>query len=180
VSLNTSVFTLVSGEKQINFSEPPADAPNFKTGDEVTFTLGGKTYPVKIAQAPSAPINGVVPMVAALPPSVPVSYGAVGTITYRLTLATGPQIPVAALQTRADLTFVYSIVSGKAVEQPITILAEGGNTAVVKGVDAGMQVILNPPPGLLAGSSVQAVTLPSAQGQGAAAPSGRAAQGGKQ
>lgn len=180
VSLNTSVFTLVSGEKQINFSEPPADAPNFKAGDEVTFTLGGKAYPVKIIQSPSAPINGVVPMVAALPPSVPASYGAVGTITYRLTLARGPQIPIEALQTRADLTFVYSIVNGKAVEQPITILAEGGTTAVVKGVDAGMQVILNPPPGLLAGSSVQAVALPSAQGQAAAAPAGpqgTAAQG---
>ncbi len=180
VSLNTSVFTLVSGEKQINFSEPPADAPNFKAGDAVTFTLGGKGYPVKIIQAPSAPINGVVPMVAALPSSVPASYGAVGTITYRLTLATGPQIPIAALQTRADLNFVYSIVNGKAVEQPITILAEGGTSAVVKGVDAGMQVILNPPPGLLAGSSVQAVALPSAQGQGTAAaagPQGTGAQG---
>jgi multidrug resistance efflux pump len=171
VGLNTSIFTLVSGEKQINFSEPPSDAPNFKAGDEVTFTLSGKPYPVKIVQAPSAPINGVVPMVAAVPPSVPVSYGAVGTVTYRLTLATGPQIPVAALQTRADLTFVYLIVNGKAVEQPITVLAQGGTTAVVKGVDAGTQVILNPPPGLLAGSSVQAVALPSVQGQ-AAAPAG--------
>jgi HlyD family secretion protein len=172
VSLNTSVFTLVSGEKQINFSEPPSDAPNFKVGDIVVFTYAGKSYPVKITQAPSAPINGVVPMVAAIPSSVPVSYGAVGTITYKLTLATGPQIPIAALQTRADLNFVYVIVGGKAAEQPITILAEGGIAAVAKGVDAGMQVILNPPPGLLAGSSVQVVALPSAQSQGAAAPAG--------
>ncbi len=137
VSLNTSVFTLVSGEKQINFSEPPSDAPNFKVGDIVVFTYAGKSYPVKITQAPSAPINGVVPMVAAIPSSVPVSYGAVGTITYKLTLATGPQIPIAALQTRADLNFVYVIVGGKAAEQPITILAEGGTAAVAKGVDAG-------------------------------------------
>jgi HlyD family secretion protein len=85
-------------------------------------------------------------------------------------------IPVAALQTRADATFVYSIVNGKAVEQPITILAQGGTTAVVKGVDAGMQVILNPPPGLLVGSSVQAVAVPSSQGQ-VAAPEGSASPG---
>jgi hypothetical protein len=116
-------------------------------------------------------------MVAALPTSVPTSYGAVGTITYRLTLATGPQIPVAALQTRADLTFVYTIVNGKAVEQPITIFAQGGTTSVVKGVDAGMQVVLNPPPGLLAGSSVQAVAVPSAPGSAAAAPSGAPSAG---
>ena len=177
VSLNTSVLTLVSGDKEINFNQPPADAPNFKVGDEVTFTLGGKSYPVRIIQAPSAPINGVVPMVAALPPSVPAPYGAIGTITYQLTLAIGPQIPVAALQTRADMTFVYSIVNGKAVEQPITILAEGGTTAVAKGVEAGMQVILNPPPGLLAGSSVQAVALPSAQGTAPAAPAAAAPAG---
>jgi hypothetical protein len=103
------------------------------------------------------------------------------------------------------MNFVYVIVNGKAVEQPITILAEGGIAAVAKGVDAGMQVILNPPPGLLAGSSVQVVALPSAQGQGSpaspgqqdagqsnkgsgngpgsapgGAPPGRPAQGGKQ
>jgi multidrug efflux pump subunit AcrA (membrane-fusion protein) len=177
VGLNTSVFMLVSQDRQINFVEPPADAPTFKVGDMVMFTYAGKGYPVKIIQTPSAPINGVVPMVASIPASAPVSFGAVGTITYKLTLASGPQIPIAALQTRADLNFVYLIVNGKAVEQPITLVAEGGTTAVVKGVDAGMQVIINPPPGLLAGSSVQAISLPSAQGQGSPASVGQQGAG---
>jgi multidrug resistance efflux pump len=177
VSLNTSVFTLVSVEKQINFNTPPSDAPNFKVGDTVTFTLGGKSFPVSIVQAPSAPIGGVVPMVAAVPASAPVSYGAVGTITYRLTLATGPIIPIGALQTRADQNFVFTVANGKAAEQPVTILAEGGTSAVVKGIAAGTQVIVSPPPGLLAGSSVQVVSLPAPSGQPAAAPAAPQAEG---
>jgi multidrug resistance efflux pump len=170
VSLNTSVFTLVSVEKQISFTAPPSDAPNFKLGDTVTFTFGGKSLPVKIVQAPSAPIGGVVPMVAAVPVGAPVSYGAVGTITYRLTLATGPIIPIGALQTRADQNFVFTVVNGKAAEQQVTILAEGGTNAVVKGIAAGTQVIVSPPPGLLAGSSVQVVALPAPAGQPSSTP----------
>jgi multidrug resistance efflux pump len=173
VSLNTSVYVLVSAERQINFTVPPSDAPDFKIGNLVQFTFAGHDYPVRIIQSPSAPINGVVPLVAELPKQVPVSYGAVGTITYKLNIATGILIPIAALVTRADQNLVYSIVNGKAVEQPITIVAESGTTAVVKGLEAGMQIIVSPPPGLLAGSTVQAVTV-SAQGQ---APGGAPAPG---
>ncbi len=165
VSLTTPTFLLVSADTQINFTQPPADAPNFKIGDSVTFTYDGKSYPVRIIQAPSAPINGVVPMVAAVPAQPPVSYGTVGTITYKLSVGAGPQIPLAALQSRADTNFVFTIANGKAVETPVTILAEAGTTAVVRGIEAGMQVIINPPPGLLPGSTVQVVApAPAARG----------------
>ncbi len=157
VGLNTSVFLLVSVDRQINFTVPPADAPRFKPGDIVSFTLDGRKNPVRIIRAPSAPIGGVVPMVASVPGSAPAPYGSVGTITYALTLGTGPLLPISALQTRADRNFVDTIVDGKAMERPIVILAESGSTAVVRGVEAGDQVIVSPPPGLLAGSSVQPV-----------------------
>jgi HlyD family secretion protein len=159
VSLNTSVFVLVSAEKQINYTVPPADAALFKAGDAIRFTYAGHDYPVRIVQSPSAPINGVVPLVAGLPPQVPVSYGAVGTISYKLDIATGILIPIASLVTRADQNLVYAIVNSKAVEQPIILVAESGTTAVVKGLEAGMQIVVSPPPGLLAGSTVQAVTV---------------------
>jgi HlyD family secretion protein len=177
VSLNTAVYILVSNEKQINFTMPPADAAGFKVGDPLSFIFGGKSYAVKIAQAPSAPIGGVVPMVAALPSSVPAPYGTVGTVTYKLTLAAGSLVPIAALQTRADVNFVYLVQNGKAVEQAVTIIAEAGTTAVLAGVNAGAQVIISPPPGLLAGSSVQVVSL---QGQAAAAPGSPGATGSAQ
>ncbi len=160
MSATTTAFVLVSQDKQINFSMPPADAPSFRIGSTVQFTVNGKTWPVKIVQSPSAPINGVVPMVAACPPSLPVSYGAVGTVSYTLPVGTGPQIPVDALQSQANVNFVYTIVGGKAQETPITIQAESGAMAVVSGLAAGDQVIINPPPGLLSGSTVQVVSAP--------------------
>src|SRR5208337_2499744 len=69
VSTNTPVYIIVSADKEINFNVPPADAPNLLVGTVVQFTYQGRTVPVKITQAPSAPINGVVPMVATIPRS---------------------------------------------------------------------------------------------------------------
>jgi membrane fusion protein, multidrug efflux system len=117
---------------------------------------------VRVSQTPSAPINGVVPMVAALPSTLGISYGAVGTITYRLTIGSGPQIPMTALQSQAGTNYVYTVVSNKAVPSSVTIIAEAGNTAVVQGVNAGDTVIINPPPGLLPGATVQVVAAASA------------------
>ena len=113
VSLNTAVFVLVSAERQISFSVPPADASTLTVGSTVQFNYLGKDYPVRISQAPSAPINGVVPMVASLPRSVNLQYGAVGTVMYSLNLASGALIPIAALQVNEDQNYVYAIVGGK-------------------------------------------------------------------
>ncbi len=166
VSVNTAAFILVSTDRQVNFTMPPADAPSFKVGDVVQFHVSGKGYPVRITQAPSAPINGVVPMVGVLPSGVTLPYGTVGTVTYKLTIGNGPQIPIAALQSQANVNFVYTIVNGKAVQVPVTIVAETGATAVVQGVNAGDQVVVNPPPGLLPGSTVQAVAVAAGGQQG--------------
>lgn len=179
LGLNSVAFVVVSADKQINFSMPPADAPGFKIGDPVIFTFAGKSYPVRITQYPSAPINGVVPLTASVPSSIPVSYGTVGTITYKLTIGTGPQIPLSALQSRADINFVFAIQNGKAAEVQVIIVAEAGTTAVVQGLNAGDQVILSPPPGLLAGSTVQVVAAPTAQAPTAQAPAATSQQGRK-
>jgi len=175
LGLNSAAFVLVSSNKQINFSVPPADAPGFKVGDTVEFTLAGKSYPVRVIQTPSAPINGVVPLSASVPTSTPVSYGTVGTVTYKLTIGNGPQIPLSALQSRANINFAYAIQNGKAAEVPVIIVAEAGTTAVVQGLNAGDQVILSPPPGLLAGSTVQVVA--AAQAPTANVQQGQAATG---
>jgi hypothetical protein len=123
-------------------------------------------------------------MVASVPASVPVAYGTVGTVTYKLTIGTGPQVPIASLQSQAGANFVYTVVNGKAAAAPVTIIAEAGDTAVVQGVNPGDQVIISPPPGLLAGSTIQLVALPAAQGPAAAGQSqtgqnGATAQGGQ-
>ncbi len=172
VSQNTPVFVIVTEGKEITFNIPPADAPNLPVGTSVGFLYQGNTWPVKVSQAPAAPLNGVVPMVAAVPSSFPVPYGAVGTVTYSLTVAHGAVVPIAALQTAEDQTYVFTIQNGKAVVSNVTIVGQSGTMAAVSGIPDGSQLILSPPPGLLAGSAVQ-VTVAAAAAP-SAAPSGGA------
>jgi multidrug efflux pump subunit AcrA (membrane-fusion protein) len=171
VGLNTPVFILVSAGRQINFNVPPSDAPTLQVGSTVTFSHLGKNYPVRVSQAPSAPINGVVPIVANVPRSLPLPFGTVGTVTYSLNLATGALIPIASLQINEDQNYVYVITDGKAATKNVTILGESGSTAAVAGIEEGTQVIVSPPPGLLAGATVQAVGSPAAPASPAATPS---------
>ncbi len=158
VSTNTAVYIIVSAQKEINFNIPPSDAPNLPVGTTVEFVYQGRPWPVKISQAPSAPINGVVPMVAAVPRTFPLTYGAVGTVTYSLTLARGAIVPIGALQTNEDKEYVFIIQNGKVVIRNITILGQSETNAAVSGVEDGAQVVMNPPPGLLEGAAVQVVT----------------------
>jgi RND family efflux transporter MFP subunit len=154
---DTPVFIIVSVDKEINFNVPPSDAPNLPIGTTVEFVYQGHPWPVKVSQAPSAPINGVIPMVAAVPRTFPLPYGAVGTVSYSLTLAHGAIVPIGALQTNEDKEYVFAILNGKAVIKNVTILGQSESSAAVSGVEDGTQVILNPPPGLLEGVAVQIV-----------------------
>ncbi len=167
VGQNTVVFIIVSQDRQISFNVSPADAPSLPLGSTVRFVYAGKSYPVRIHQAPSAPINGVVPLTAEVPPSLSLPYGAVGTVTYSLTLARGALVPIATLNTNEDKNYVFVVTDGKAVMQPVVILEEAGVTAAVAGLAEGAQVIISAPPGLLPGSAVQVVSVPAA-GQAAA------------
>ncbi len=130
-------FIIGSREREIDFAVPPADAATLPQGAAVTFTLNGKSYQLKVTQSSEVPLNGVVPLVAALPPSLPLTFGAVGTVGYSVTLARGAIVQTGALQTNEDQNFVYVVEGGKALARPITILAESGDSAAVTGVDAG-------------------------------------------
>jgi HlyD family secretion protein len=159
VGLATAVFVLVSADRQVAFNVSPADAATLPLGAAVRFEYQGKEYAARVSQAPSAPIGGVVPMVAALAKSTSLSYGTVGTVSYSFALASGALVPIAALQVNEDQNFVFAVAGGKVTSRPVTILAETGATAAVSGLADGTQVVLNPPPGLLEGSSVQVVDM---------------------
>ncbi len=181
LSQNTTAFVLVSADRQISFNAPPADAPNLKAGTRVEFTVAGQSVPVRIAREPSAPVDELVPMVAELPASADYPYGTVGTVSYSVTLARGVLVPISALETNDNRYYVYAIAEGKAQMKSITILAETGASAAVRGLAAGDQVIINPPPGLLPGAEVRVVPAgggASAGRGGQAAPGGGAPSGG--
>jgi HlyD family secretion protein len=158
VGQNVPAFVIGSQEREIDFAVPPADTASLPVGASLDFLLGGKTYPLKVSQSSEVPVNGVVPLVAGLPETSQLTFGAVGTISYSVTLARGAIVPTGSLQTNEDQNFVYVVETGKAVAHRIAILAESGATAAVTGVAAGSVVILNPPPGLLDGSAVKAVS----------------------
>ena len=157
VGLNTPAFFLVSADRAINFSIPPSDAPTLLQGSKIAFSYNGASYPVKVSQAPSAPINGVVPMVASVPASFKLAYGSVGSVSYAISVASGILVPLASLATLEDKNYVFAVVDGKATRKDVTIVGEAGITAAVAGLASGDVVIISPPPGLIPGSQVQIV-----------------------
>ena len=162
VSQNTPAFILVTKNREISFSVPPGDAASLPLGGTVTFNTGGRSYGAKINVAPSAPINGVVPLTAVLTGNNQPAFGTVGTVSYTVDLTQGTLVPIAALQNNGNQNYVYTIVSGKAHMQNITILGETGATVAASGISSGSQVIINPPPGLLEGTTVSPVAATSA------------------
>jgi len=162
VSASTSAFVLVSRSKIVNFSVPPSDSVGVSHGAKITFQQDGKSYPVNLVGVPSAPVNGLVPLQAMLPANFPGGFGTVGSVTYSMTLAQGALVPIPAIQSLENTTYVYRIKDGKTVQSKIEILADSGVFAAVSGLNDGDVVVLNPPPGLLPGAAVNAVQVGTA------------------
>jgi multidrug efflux pump subunit AcrA (membrane-fusion protein) len=164
VGQNAPAFIIGSLEREVDFAVPPADAGSLPVGANVTFLLGGRSLPLKVTQSAEVPMNGVVPLVAAIPASLALTYGAVGAVGYPVTLARGALVLTGSLQTNEDQNFVYIVEKGKALVRRIVVLAESGNSAAVTGVNAGDMVVVNPPPGLLDGSIVKSIPVAGAEG----------------
>jgi HlyD family secretion protein len=156
--VNTAAFTIVSAERRVAFSIPPSDAPALGVGTSLTFAYNGKAYPIKVKQAPSAPIGGVVPMSASAPSSLELPFGAVGSVAYKVAVARGVLVPLGALGTLENRNYVFCVEDGKAVMRDVAIIGEAGATAAVSGIASGSVIVMNPPPGLIQGAVVQAIT----------------------
>jgi hypothetical protein len=149
----------------VNFSVTPADAVGLTHGAKISFELDGKSYPVSLVGVPSAPINGLVPLQAMLPGNFPGGFGTVGSVSYAMTLAQGTLVPLPAIQSLENSTYVYRVgKDSKTTQAKIVILADSGVFAAVTGINDGDLVVLNPPPGLLPGATVKAVQV-AADGQ---------------
>lgn len=161
VGQSTSVFALVSAERQVNFGVAPADASALVQGAALEFSGGGSSHRMRVRYAPSAPVNGLVPMAALPAGRFDLPFGTVGSLRYRIPLGRGAIAPIAALETIEDRNYVFAIEEGKAAVRYVTIVAESGAEVALEGIGDGAVVVLNAPPGLLAGTSVQAVMAPA-------------------
>jgi multidrug resistance efflux pump len=185
VGQSTAVFGLVSREKVISFSVSPSEAPGLNIGTPVKFTYNGNQASTRVTQIPAAPVGGLVNLTAALPASFNASLGTVGTISYSVVLAHGTLVPLAALQSAENKTYVYTSENNKAARFEVEILAESGSEVAITGLKGTPLVVLNPPPGLLVGAALQGVPsadAPATNKAGAAAggPAGSAATGQRQ
>lgn len=157
VGLNTAVFVLVSSERQVSFGISPQDAPALPAGAVLRFDYAGSSIPLSVRQAPSAPVNGVVPMVAGGSGLASLPFGVVGEVVYRVILARGVIVPMSAIDTADNRNVVYVVEDGKVAIWPVEVVAESGAAAAVTGLGRGSLVIVSPPPGLVPGAQVRTV-----------------------
>lgn len=165
VGSSTQTFTLVSLERQVQFSVPPSDAPSLTPGQQLNFRTSSQTYPVQIAQRPAAPVNQSVSLTARFVGEAVAAPGLVGNLSYSVKLAQGTLLPIAALQNDGTRSFVFTVQEGKARAQTVEVLGQAGGTTAVRGIPGNSEVIVSPPPGLLDGASV-VNQAQAGQGQG--------------
>jgi macrolide-specific efflux system membrane fusion protein len=155
VTTSTPAVVMVSRQKIVNFNVPPSDVVGLTHGAKISFNVAGKSYPLTLIGVPSAPVNGLVPLQGSLPGGFTEAYGTVGSVVYSQVIATGTLVPIPAIQTLENSTYVFTIKDNKAARANITILADSGIYAAVTGVTDGDSVVVNPPPGLLVGAPVR-------------------------
>ncbi len=154
LSSGAGVVTLVSSDRQLTFNVPPADAPSFVPGRELSFVVGQQRYPVKVVSNPGSATNGVVPINARFAGRAAPAAGTVGAVEYTSAVGTGTLIPTTALQADNDKVGVFTVQNSRAKLQNVAIIGQTGDTAVVSGLAAGSQIIATPPAGLVDGVRV--------------------------
>lgn len=166
VSSNTAAFSLASTDQQLKFSVPPSDAASLAPGQILSFDTGGQRFQVKVDQRPAAPVTQNVPLTAHMIGKLTPGSGVVGTLTYSVNLAKGTIVPISTLQSDGTRTFVFVMQGDKAKSVTVSVLAQAGSDSAVTGLEAGLEVILSPPPGLLEGASVTTTAPQTGSGQG--------------
>ncbi|ABF45733.1 secretion protein HlyD [Deinococcus geothermalis DSM 11300] len=174
VPANSTAFTLVSRQRQVTVNVPATEAAALPVGAAMTFVVGQQKYPLKVTENPGAPTGGSVPIVARFTGTQTPALGSVGSVVYTAKVATGVLVPSTALQADNEQTYLFTIENGQAQQQQVTVLGQAGTQSAVSGIEAGAQVITQPPTGLLDGARVttanRGATQQNASGPGAGGP----------
>lgn len=172
---NTAAFTLVSNQQQVKVNVPATEADSVPVGAALTLVVGQEKYPLKVTQNTLNATGGSVPVTAKFLGSQPI-VGTVGSVVYTAKVASGVLVPSTALQVDGTTTYVFTVENGKAKQHTVSVLGQAGTQSAVSGLDAGSQVIGQPPTGLLDGSSVTTAsagsTRDNAGGAGGPPPGG--------
>ncbi|WP_135229045.1 efflux RND transporter periplasmic adaptor subunit [Deinococcus fonticola] len=153
VSSGTPAFTLVSSTLAVKVNVPATEAASLPAGTELKFVVGQQTYPLKVAQVGGG-TTGSVPVTARFTAERLPASGTVGSVIYTAKVGQGILVPSTALLADNDKTYVFVIQAGKAQRTQVTVLGQAGTQSVVQGIPSGVQVITQPPSGLVSGSSV--------------------------
>lgn len=174
VPANSTAFTLASRQRQVTVNVPATEAAALPVGAAMTFVVGQQKYPLKVTENPGAPTGGSVPIVARFTGTQTPALGSVGSVVYTAKVATGVLVPSTALQADNEQTYLFTIENGQAHQQRVTVLGQAGTQSAVSGIEAGAQVITQPPTGLLDGARVttanRGATQQNASGPGAGGP----------
>ncbi|OLV17717.1 efflux RND transporter periplasmic adaptor subunit [Deinococcus marmoris] len=154
LNAGTPAFSLVSTARTLTFNVPPAEAASMNVGRQLSFLAGQSKYVVKVAQNPGSPTGGSVPITARFIGDTLPALGTVGAVQYASTVGKGALIPSTALQSDNNKALVYLLDGGKAKLQNVTVIGQANGQAVVSGLTADMQIIDQPPAGLIDGANV--------------------------
>lgn len=154
LGMGATAFTLVQG-RRIQFSVSPEEAAHLPPGSPVELLFGGQSLTARVDQNPGGPAGTSLVTLTARPQgNASLTLGASGTVRYKVTLAKGVLIPVTALTSDGAMVYVYAVEQGSAHKKIVQVIAQAGDQVAVTGLAPGMEVVLNPPPGLLDGSPV--------------------------
>lgn len=173
VNANTAAFTLSSSAQQVKVNVPSTEADSLPVGAAMTFVVGQQKYPLKVTQNAGGG-SGSVPITAKFT-ETPAPQGTVGSVVYTAKVATGVLVPSTALQVDGSTTYIFTVENGKAKQHTVTVLGQAGTQSAITGIQAGAEVVDQPPTGLLDGSSVttsSGSTRSSAAGAGGPPPGG--------
>lgn len=157
VATGSPVFRLASNDRQLaRFQVPPADAGGLVKHGEVHIRYGGLDYAAHITHSSELPgTSRLVEITAELyQASTRIPTGTIAQLNYTVDLATGPQLPAAAVRTDGDSSTVLIVQDGIATKRSVRPVAEVGGTVVIEDLPADAQVIYPIPADLRAGTPV--------------------------
>lgn len=144
IGAGSPVFNLVSSEEQLaRFTVPVQDATRLLAQGTVWIGYNGLDYGAEIIRSSQLSDGSrLVELTAKLYHSNKrMPTGVTTQLDYELTLGQGIKLPAGAVQTSAGDSYVFTVTGDTTKRQAVTLTSEAGDETIVRGVQAGANVI---------------------------------------